>query len=59
MQTALDWVEQHLDPGKYIAIFTDSQSLCVALAQNSPSLDTLRSRINFIGRITGSLRDRG
>ena len=52
MQRALDWVEQHLDPCKSVAIFTDSQSLCVALAQNSPSLDTLRSRINSIGRIT-------
>ena len=48
MQRALGWIEENLDQQHSVAIFTDSQSLCVALAGDSPSLDPIRSRIKNI-----------
>ena len=46
MQLAVDWIDQHLDQSTSANIFTDSQSLCMALLGSSPDLDTLRLSIN-------------
>ena len=46
MQLAVDWINQHLDQSTSVAIFTDSQSLCMALLGSSPDLDSLRLSIN-------------
>ena len=48
MQMALMWVEKHLTADNSVAVFTDSQSLCMALLGNHSSLDTMRNRINSI-----------
>ena len=40
MQMAVHWINQHLDQSTSVAIFTDSQSLCMALLGSSPDLDT-------------------
>jgi ribonuclease HI len=46
MQMSLDWIDQHLDASKSVAIFTDSQSLCMALVGDGVALDHIRSRLN-------------
>ena len=48
MQMALKWVEKHLTADNSVAVFTDSQSLCMALLGNHSSLDTMRNHINSI-----------
>ena len=48
MQMALMWVEKHLTADNSVAVFTDSQCLCMALLGNHSSLDTMRNRINSI-----------
>ena len=42
MRMALTWVEKHLATENSVAVFTDSQSLCMALIGDQPSLDTMR-----------------
>ena len=42
MQLAVDWINKHLDQSTSVAIFTDSQCLCMALLGSSPDLDPLR-----------------
>ena len=46
MQMALSWIEKHLTAENSVAVFTDSQSLCMALIGDHSSLDTVRYRIN-------------
>ena len=46
MQLAVDWINQHLVQSTSAAIYTDSQSLCMALLGSSPDLDTLRLSID-------------
>ena len=46
MQMALMWFKKHLTADNSVAVFTDSQSLCMALLGNHSSLDTMRYRIN-------------
>jgi ribonuclease HI len=48
MLRALDWIEEHLDCTHSVAIFSDSQSLCMALVGDIPSLDSTRFRLNNI-----------
>ena len=48
MHRAIDWVSQNLVDNQSAAVFTDSQSLCVALLSPLTTLDTLRSRINSL-----------
>ena len=43
---AVDWINQHLDRSTSVAIFTDSQSLYMALLGYSPDLAPLRLSIN-------------
>ena len=46
MQMAVHWINQHLDQSTSVAIFTDSQSLCMALLGSSPDLAPLHLSIN-------------
>ena len=46
MQMTLDWVDEHLDISNTVAVYTDSQSLCMALVGDGVGLDPMRSRIN-------------
>ena len=46
MQMTLDWIEQHLDSTNSVTVFTDSQSLCMALLGGGTALDPLRARID-------------
>ena len=46
MEMTVDWVNKHLDATNSVAVYTDSQSLCMALIGNGVSLEPLRSRIN-------------
>ena len=46
MQMALSWIEKHITAENSVAVFTDSQSLCMALIGDHSSLDTVRYRIN-------------
>ena len=46
MELAVGWVESHLGPSQSAAVFTDSQSLCMALAGPTPGLDLLRAALN-------------
>ena len=46
MQLAVDWIKEHLDQSTSVNIFTESQSLCMALLGSSPDLDILRLSIN-------------
>ena len=48
MQTAFGWIEDHLNPGNFVAIFTDSQSLCTVLQGTSTALDGLRQSISRV-----------
>jgi ribonuclease HI len=48
MQMAMEWMAAHLDATNSAAIFTDSQSLCMALVSTSPGLDDLRLQLNNI-----------
>ena len=48
MQLAVDWIREHLDQSTSVAIFTDSQSVCLALLGSSPDLDAHRLSINNI-----------
>ncbi len=48
MQTAVEWIEEHLSNTDSAAIFTDSQSICTALRGTSPALYDLRVKINDI-----------
>ena len=46
MKMTLDWVDDHLDISNTVAVYTDSQSLCMALVGDGVVLDPMRSRIN-------------
>ena len=45
MVHAIDWIHHHCESTQKVAIFTDSQSLCMALLGSTPNLDTLRKKI--------------
>ena len=46
MELAIDWVDTQCDPTHRVSIFTDSQSLCMALLNNNENLDKMRRKIN-------------
>ena len=52
MQMSLDWIDLHLSESDHVAIFTDSQSLCMALVGGGDALDYIRSRISARLNIT-------
>ena len=48
MRMSIGWVEDNLTEENSAAIFTDSQSICVALLGSSTALDELRLRISRV-----------
>ena len=46
MELAIDWVDTQCDPTHRVSIFTDSQSLCMALLNNNENLDKMRRKID-------------
>ena len=48
MRMSIGWVEDNLTEENSVTVFTDSQSLCVALLGSSTALDELRLRISRV-----------
>ena len=53
MELAINWIAIHLRPHESAAVFTDSQSLCVALASFSPGTEGIRGlMVDLVPKIT-------
>ena len=46
MQMAVDWSNKNVSEDSSVTVFTDSQSLCIALKGTSPAVDGLRRAIS-------------